>query len=349
MRFRYLRFYFTDFFLLPLIVFCLVQVDLMVYGLRMGKGQLEIVWNARPFGEVYADVTVSEEVKSKLHLIEEIKQFAYDSIGLKRSENYSTFFDQKGQQIMFVVTASERFSLTPHVWHFPILGDMPYKGFFVQAKAKEEYDRLKLLGLDADIGGASGWSTLGWFKDPVLSSMLKRSEGDLAELIIHELTHGTVFIKDDVDYNENLATFIGVTGATWYLTSRYGKDSEQYITYINGNSDEAIRTDFMLYSANYADSVYKTIALQKDIQFKKKVRVGVFDSIVARAKRLNFSRDSTFGVRLEKRLAKSGNTVLLQYTRYTAKQNDFFSQLKQLNNDLRLFIRKILQQDGAPL
>jgi len=321
----------------------------MVYGLRMGKGQLEIVWSARPISEVYTDPTVSEDIKAKLHLIDDIKQFAYDSIGLKRSENYSTFFDQKGQQIMFVVTASERFSLKPHVWNFPILGGMPYKGFFVQAKAKEEYDRLKLLGLDVDIGGASGWSTLGWFKDPVLSSMLKRSEGDLAELIIHELTHGTVFIKNDVDYNENLATFIGVTGATWYLASRYGKDSEQYITYMNGNSDESIRTDFMLYSAHYADSVYTSIIAQKEIQIKERIRISVFDSIVSRAKRLNFAQDSTFGSRLEKRLAKSGNTVLLQYTRYTAKQNDFFSELKRLNNDLRLFIRKILKQDGASL
>lgn len=348
MRFRYFRVFFSDFVLLPAIVFCLMNVPLMTYALRMLKGQLTIVVNARDFSEVYADPEVSDSIKAKLHLIDEIKQFAYDSIGLKPSDNYTTFYDQKGQRLMYVVTASARFDLKAHLWHFPILGDVPYKGFFNESQAKLEYERLKSAGLDADIGGASGWSTLGWFRDPVLSSMLKRSEGDLAELIIHELTHGTLFVKDSVDYNENLAQFIGEEGAKWFLKSRYGPESPQLQAYISGNIDEEKRAAFMLKEATWLNLQYHNSFtagmsnLQKD-QSKKEC----FAMIVADADTLQLQSDSTFAARLRERLSKSGNTIFLQYTRYEAKQDDFSDQFILGGNNLREFVKNMVAKYGS--
>ncbi len=266
MLLRFLRALFFDVLLVPAFLFCLLNADLVTYAIFMGKGQMDIVTGARGFDEVYADVSVDEKIKVKLRKIDRIRAYAFDSLGLKRSDNYTTFFDQKGTRLMYVVTGAKPFALEPHLWHFPIVGDVPYKGFFDEAKAKVERDRLKAEGWDTDIGGASGWSTLGWFKDPVLSSMLQRSEGDLAELIIHELTHGTIFISGDVDYNENLATFIGVTGAVQYLTAYYGKDSPEYKEYMNGAADDNIRTDFMLESAGYLDSLYEQVGAQCNLK-----------------------------------------------------------------------------------
>ncbi|HTF05393.1 MAG TPA: aminopeptidase, partial [Bacteroidia bacterium] len=246
MRFRYVRIFFSDFVLLPVFAFCLLNADLVTYGICMGKGQMDIVLGARDFQEVYADDSVDVHVKERLRFIEEVREFAFDSIGLTRNDNYTTYYDQKGQRLLYVVTASKPFELKAHLWSFPILGDVPYKGFFNEEKANAESERLKAEGWDVDIGGASGWSTLGWFKDPVLSGMLRMSEGELAELIIHELTHGTIFVKDNVDYNENLAQFVGVEGAKWFLASRYGKDSDELSAYVNGNRDGDTRTAFML-------------------------------------------------------------------------------------------------------
>lgn len=98
---------------------------------------------------------------------------------------------------MYVVTACAPFAFQPRMWHFPVVGSFPYKGFFEKNKALAEAKKIKEEeGLEVSVRTAGGWSTLGWFKDPVLSNMLNRSEGDLANLIIHELTHGTLFVKD---------------------------------------------------------------------------------------------------------------------------------------------------------
>ena len=310
----------------------------------MGYGQVEIVYNARELEDVYSDAQVDSKVKEKLKLIEAIREFAFDSIGLKRNDNYTTYYDQKGKRLLYVVTASKPFELVPYEWSFPIIGDVPYKGFFVEEKANAERDRLKAEGWDTDIGGASGWSTLGWFRDPVLSNMLETDEGDLAELIIHELTHGTIYVNGDANYNENLATFIGVNGAAWYLTSRYGKDSKQYQDYLHANSEDDIRTQFMLSSAVYLDSIYKAIKTSCNENCKHQIKQTAFDTIVARAEALGLANDSLFHVRIEKRLNESGNAVFLHYTRYSGKQTDFMDDFKKVQFNLRRFIEEIMER-----
>jgi predicted aminopeptidase len=347
MRFRYILIFFSDFILLPAFLFCLFNADLVTYGLRMGKGQLSIVWGARDFEEVFADPAVSDSVKAKLHLIEEIKQFAYDSIGLKHSDNYTAFFDQKDQRLMYVVTGAEKYQLKPYTWSFPVVGEVPYKGFFDAGKAKEEYYRLKMQGYDADIGGASGWSTLGWFEDPVLSSMLERSEADLAELIIHELTHGTLFVKDSVEYNENLAQFVGVEGAKWYLHSKYGPGSNELHAYLTSIAEDEVKTKFMLQQAKFLDTLYRsfepTLSEKEKLNLKKKSFLLFWD----RARDLNLGADKNFPDRLLRRMVRSGNTMFLQYTRYQAKQDDFSEEFSRCNNDLKLFVQNMVGKYGT--
>jgi predicted aminopeptidase len=347
MQFRYTRIFFSDFILLPAFLFCLFNADLVTYGLRMGKGQLSIVWGAHDFEEVFADPEVSDSVKEKLHLIDEIKQFAYDSIGLKPSDNYTTFFDQKDQRLMYVVTAAEKFQLKPYMWNFPVVGEVPYKGFFDAEKAKEEYFRLKMLGYDADIGGASGWSTLGWFQDPVLSSMLNRSEADLAELIIHELTHGTLFVKDSVEYNENLAQFVGVEGAKWFLRSKYGEASGELQSYLTSMEEDEQKTTFMLGQAKFLDTVYKSIEPTLSENEKQAIKQKTFLLIWDRARVLNLDGDSKFQYSLLRKMAKSGNTMFLQYTRYEAKRDDFSAEFSRSGNDLKLFVQNMVAKYGT--
>jgi predicted aminopeptidase len=344
MKLRKARAVLSDVILIPVFAFCLLNPSLLVYALKMGKGQVQIIIEARPFEEVYNDPDVELNVKEKLRMIERIKQFAYDSIGLKPSENYTSFYQQPEDQIIFVVTACEKFKLKPYEWNFPIVGTLPYKGFFKKDEAQVESDRLKSLGYDVNVGNASGWSTLGWFNDPVLSQMIKLPEGDLAELIIHELTHGTVFIPDSAEYNENLATFVGVTGAAWYLTSVYGKNSEEYRAYIDSGTDADLRTDFMLGCAHYADSVYSALPVSADESARIKLRINLFDTIVARAERVPFKSDSTYAVRLRKILNRSGNTILMNYVRYSGKQTTFELEFLKSGKNLRIYLGELLKK-----
>lgn len=347
MRFRYLRIFLSDFVLAPLLLLCLVNADLVTYGLRMGKGQLTIVWNARPFEEVYADASVSDSVKAQLRFIDEIRQFAYDSIGLKHSDNYTTFFDQKDQRLMYVVTAAERFELKAHKWSFPVVGEVPYKGFFDKEKAQEEYFRLRMLGYDANIGGASGWSTLGWFKDPVLSSMLKYEEGDLAELIIHELTHGTLFVPDSVDYNENLAQFVGVEGAKWFLRTKYGEHSSELEAYERSMAEDEMKSQFMVREAKALDSMYKSFAPDLTIAQREQLRQQRFLSTWHNATTLELKGDTLFPKRILSAMAHSGNTVFLQYVRYEGRKDDFSVVFGKAGGNLRAFVQQMVAQYGT--
>jgi len=171
------------------------QWELVSYGWMQGRGQLRILWNTKSVAEVLSDPAYPDSLKQKIELILEIKRFAIDSLGLDKSGSYESFYDQQGKPILWVVTAAQPYQLVARQWHFPIIGTFSYKGFFEKDRADTTVAELKREGLDTRVGEVSAWSTLGFLNDPILSSFLDRPEGSLAELIIHELTHGTLFIK----------------------------------------------------------------------------------------------------------------------------------------------------------
>lgn len=238
-----------------LIILVIAYWDLVVYGIRQGKGQLNIVWNARPVEEIMKDPAFPDSLKAKLILIEQVRKFAIDSLGLKDTKNYKTLYDQKGEEIMWVVTACEPFRFKAKEWDFPIVGSVPYKGFFNKERAVKLRDELDKEGWDTSIRNPGGWSTLGWFTDPILSKMLERGEGDLANLIIHEMVHATIFVKDSIDFNENLATFIGDRGAEQFLIATHGKNSKEYLTYIGEDSDFTKYSEHMLRGTEMLDKI----------------------------------------------------------------------------------------------
>lgn len=331
MRLRKFFVVLADFLLLPAFVFALFNISLLVYGLKMGKGQLDIVYGARPIEEVLVDNQVADSVKTKLKLILEIRAFAFDKLGLKRNDNYSAFYDQKGKPAIYVVSGCEKFSLTPYRWSYSVLGKMPYKGFFEKAPAEAEKQRLIAEGYDADLGGAAGWSTLGWFPDPVLSQMLNYNEGDLAELIIHELTHGTIFVTDNVEYNENLASFVGIKGAIEFLKLKYGENSPQLKNYLNGMVADRNRELFMLSAAKQLDSLFKSFPAKIDTTTGLAKRNEVYSRIVEQAREQKIG-DSLYPVRLKKRLDANGNTVFMHALRYGEKQDDFEIEYSRFAN-----------------
>ena len=243
--------------LLILVLICLVNCRSILYGIQQGKGQLNIVWNAKPLDEFLEDKSYPDSLKTKIVQIKEIKQFAFDSLGIYPSKNYTTMFDQKGKPGMYVVTACYPYALKAYNWSFPIVGEFSYKGYFKKKKALKEAKRLNKEGFDTDVGIVNAWSTLGWFKDPVMSSMLKKNEGQLARLLIHELTHGTIFVKNDVQFNENLATFIGDKGAILFLAHKYGSHSKEMEAHMDELADLRKIREHMHRGANELKEFYE--------------------------------------------------------------------------------------------
>ena len=233
--------------------------DLVSYASRQGLGQLNIIWHARPVEEFLDDPEFPDSLKARIKLIDKVRRYAIDSLDLEDTENYKTLYDQHGKEIMWVVMASRRFALSPKEWKFPIVGSVPYKGFFSYERAVKLKDALEEEGWDVIIRNPGGWSTLGWFTDPILSKMLSRSEGDLANLIIHEMVHATIFVKDSIDFNENLATFIGDRGTEQFLKDTYGADSKEFHSYIGEDEDYLKYVEHMLRGAHMLDSLYATM------------------------------------------------------------------------------------------
>ncbi len=241
-----------------LVMLAIGQHELVYYGYRQAKGQLQVLTNTRPLAEVMADPAFPDSLKQKLQLIQEIRRYAIDSLGINDTKNYTTLYDQHGKPILWVVTASEPYRLEAKEWSFPLLGAFSYKGFFDYDLCLKEERKLKDQELDTEISEVSAWSTLGWFRDPILSSMLNKSEGSLASLLIHELTHGTLFIKNNLEYNENLADFVGDYGALRFLAYKYGRDSPQYQRYVNRKAYNDSYYRHVLRGAKQLDSLYAT-------------------------------------------------------------------------------------------
>ena len=300
-----------------------------IYAIQQGAGQTSMIWNSKPVKEVLDDTSFPDSLKQKLLLIAEIKQFTIDSLGMNQSENYETVFDQGKTATLLNVSACEPYSFTPKEWTFPILGSVPYKGFFDKKEARKEIQKLKYEGYDVDVYSPSGWSTLGWFKDPVLSNMLKKNEGSLSSLIIHELTHGTLFVKNNVNFNENLANFIGDKGAEKFLLQKYGKDSKQYTDYEQSKSDEKIYTEYILNSINRLDSLYRLMGRgisEEETKIKKQelitqIALGVNKLPLYKKKNyFNYTLQAFF----------EGNAFFMGFTRYDSQYETFNKEFVEI-------------------
>lgn len=294
--------------------------ELINYGLMQAKGQLEVVYNSIPIDEVLSNPNTSQKTRDKINLMQEIRRFAIDSIGLNNSNNYCTYYEQNDKEILWNLSACSPFEFKSKEWSFPILGSFSYKGFFDLDAAKLEQVVLDSMGFDTRIRTVSAWSTLGWFNDPILSNMLKRNEGSLAELIIHELTHSTIFVKDSLTYNENLASFIGEQGAQKFLTSKYGIDSEEYKVYNYSEADYIKYFHHMLFGYQKLDSLYKSFKNEtKELKLKKKEHL--IQQIVNNIDTIAFDNKKRFSGIFDKKLPN--NASFQSYERYTSKLDEF--------------------------
>ncbi len=327
-------------FILTLIIISLTwaafNFSLVKYGFNQLKGQLNIVMNARPLNEVLQDETVSDSIKKKIYYIERVKKFAQDSLGLNSSENYTTFYNQHNKPILWVLTASELFKLKPYEWKFPFLGNVSYKGFFEYEKGKTEEIALQKEGYDTDYGEVTAWSTLGWFHDPILSSMTNRSNGQLAELIIHELTHATLYIKSNVNFNENLATVCGEQGAIRFLQSAYGPESNELKDYLERKEDYNLFSRQMLKGTQMLDSLYLLMNDSSVLQ-KKSLKKSMIKTIVHSLDTISFHSPFRF-----KNIFKNkfpNNAYFLDFIRYDAQKDEMKKSLTgKFNGNIKDYI-----------
>ncbi len=190
------------------------------YLLRAAYEEAKILAGRRPIAELVADARVDAAARGKLALVLEARAFAEDSLGLPAKEAYTTFTQLRRDTLVLVLSAAARDELRPVLWRFPVVGRLPYKGFFRAADALEAERDLAARGFDTYLRPAAAFSTLGWFNDPLLSTTLRADSVELVNTVIHELTHNRYFAAGDATFNESFANFVGARGAQRFFLSR---------------------------------------------------------------------------------------------------------------------------------
>ena len=332
--------------LVVIVVLGIWQWELIDYGIMQGRGQLNVLWNTRPVEEVLNDPAVPDSLKERLLLVREVRNFAEDSLGIRRTDNYTTLFDQQGKDVLWVVTAVKPYSLEQMEWKFPIVGKVSYKGFFDYERAEREEVALKEAGYDTYVRAVGAWSTLGWFKDPIMSNLLFRGDGELINTIIHELTHGTIFVKDSLDFNENLATFIGHEGALRFMKKKWGKDSERLQAYRNRNEGKHLFSEHMLRGLRQLESLYTNFEADMPVREKEQAKQELIRQIIEKTDTLSIPNAEGYKKFLEK--IEPNNAYFISYERYRGDQEALSRLLEQrFNGNLQEFLAFYKRKHGV--
>jgi predicted aminopeptidase len=201
-------------------VLLLVVTPLGRYLLRAGYEEARILLARRPIAELVADTTLDAVTRGKLQLVLEARAFARDSLGLPPKEAFTQFTQLRTDTLVLVLSGARPDWLEPVMWRFPLVGKLPYKGYFRLADALAAERALQEEGFDTYLRPASAFSTLGWFNDPLLSTTLAQDSVDLVNTVIHELTHNRYFAAGDAAFNESFANFVGARGAEAFFRAR---------------------------------------------------------------------------------------------------------------------------------
>ncbi|MDR2600946.1 MAG: aminopeptidase [Spirochaetaceae bacterium] len=304
------------------------------YALKQGSYMMGYLSKAVPLEKLTSGGDADEKTALFINRVNDIRFFAMNDLGLKDTKNYTKYVDIDRDYLAAVVSACEKDRFETYLWWFPVVGKMPYKGFFNLKDARKEAEKLQNKDKDVWVRGVDAFSTLGYFNDPLYSYMRDYSEYRLAELLIHELFHATVFIKNNVQFNEETAEFTGRTGARMYIEKKYGKNAPQLAEIEESQKDYDVFVLFIQKLKLDLEEVYKKdISLNEKLEQKEAV-------IKAAQKKFEEEYDATFKTKNYVNFSKIqiNNAYLQLYSLY----NDGADYLEKLYNssgkDLRFFI-----------
>ena len=308
--------------------------------------QLGLLTSQTPVETVLRNGALSETEQKKLRLVLDVRQFAIDQIGLNADRSYTQFVAVGRPYVVYALSAAPKDELKPYTWWFPIIGRMPYKGYFKEDLALREAKTLQEQGYDTYVRGVRAYSTLGYFNDPILSTMLSSHEFSLIHTIIHELVHRTVWLDSSVSFNESFANFVADKGVQAYLTHRDGAHAPSYQLYQDIQADREVFRTYMLDIVAQLEALYRS-PLSREAKLERREAIfeaartnypSVFTKMKTKAYRQYFEREPL------------NNAVLLSFRRYNQDISFFEDALTKYGGDLGRMIEafKHLQKEDIP-
>lgn len=238
--------------------------------------EAKILSRRKPISALLADPTTPRALRAKLNVVEAARRFAHDSLGLNTGQSFTTYSHVEHDTLVLVLSAAYRDRLVPYTWWFPIVGRVPYKGFFDFSAGRHAAADLEAQGFDVYLRPSAAFSTLGFFNDPLLNTTLSADSLDLANTVIHEVTHNTYYAPGSVPFNESFASFVGARGAAAMFRAR-------------GDSAAAARVDARWQDDKLLGAFWARLSHTLDSAFKahpsdRAARLAAREAIYARAR-----------------------------------------------------------------
>ncbi|HEX5574266.1 MAG TPA: aminopeptidase [Gemmatimonadales bacterium] len=224
------------------------------YVTRAGFEETRILKSRQPLQRMVRDSSVAPAVRRSLQLVMDSRDYAA-RLGLEAKETYTTYADVGRDTLLLVLQAAPKDCICPHTWKYPIVGRIPYKGFFDVGSAQREASRFSARGFDTYLRPSSAFSTLGWFNDPLLSTALDRDSVELAATVFHEIAHNTLYVKSATPFNESFAQLVGYRSAEAFFGER--GDTVRAQLAADRWHDEMILADYYSTLVARLDSVYQ--------------------------------------------------------------------------------------------
>ena len=299
--------------------------------------EARILSRRKPIATMLADPRTPAPVRAKLTIVEAARQFAHDSLGLKTGDSFTTYSYVESDTLVLVLSAAYRDRLEPYTWWFPVVGRVPYKGFFDFDAARKAARDFDAAGYDVYLRPSAAFSTLGFFNDPLLNTTLSADSLDLANTVIHELTHNTYYAPGSVPFNESFASFVGARGAAALFRAR--GDSLAAVRVDERWEDDKLLGAFWQRLARTLDSAFKAhpsdslarLAVRDTIC--RAARIELVDSISPRLRTI--SKEYGRRVRLD-------NAALLARRVYGSGLDDFDALWERKGGDLRATINAVI-------
>jgi predicted aminopeptidase len=317
----------------------------VAYIAKSATYQFSMLSSRVPNLEARASGELTLEQRRTLDVIEEVRGFG-SHLGLHVGELYGTVA-MGWDHTIWNVSASKPLTFESATWWFPIVGTVPYLGFFEKPEALEQVQALKDEGLETYLRTAGAYSTLGYFEDPILPSMLQWSEWTVARVILHELTHATIWLPGSVNFNESVANFVGNAAALQFLEAKYGAQSQtlkRANLYLEDQSTWRI-----LLKELYTDleALYRDSSIGDPNKLKRKAQL--YDSITTRVSSAPFHYPQYY-----LRLAKQSwsNPRLMQFRTYNNNQPHFQALLNENKGDILKFMKamnRIARRHSSPM
>ncbi len=230
---------------LLLLCFSLSSCESISYYSQAILGQLSILSKRESIESIIADKQSSPELKAKLRTILDVRSFAESELQLPVEDNYESYVDIERPYVVWNVFATPEFSMSPVNWCYPIAGCVSYRGYFSEDSARRYANKLGRQEMDVYVGGVSAYSTLGWFSDPILSTIIDREDYQLASLLFHELAHQLIYIPGDTEFNESFATALEREGLRRWLLADHADQQTQAKIQLEAEQNTERREDFV--------------------------------------------------------------------------------------------------------